>query len=136
MAYKYKTQANVNLSEIDSPDVNLDFKTVDLPEHIVEKCFRCTPKARKTTDRAQRTTLKDSCLIVGLYLSGLTVKEVARVSKKSVCVSHRILRSVFGSPLIGKASKGHWGKMMNKENRLRNLMNRDLLSVEECFEDD
>jgi hypothetical protein len=126
MAYVYKTQANINRSDINIPELNYDFKTITLPDFMTEQCLRASPKGRCTKKGARRTTFSDTCQMLALYLSGVKSVEISRILGKSLPVVHKNIRLT---------SVGVNRKAMHKENRLRNMLGKELAKVEEYLYD-
>ena len=126
MSYTYKTQANVTRSNIESPELNLNFKTITLPQPMVEDCLRATPNNLTTRYGAKSTTFQDVCEIVTLYLSGFKRKEIQRIVGKSNAVVGRCLK--YAACAVKR-------KELHEENRVRNMLGKELAKAEEYMYD-
>ena len=126
MPYTYKTQANATRSEIDVPELNYSFKIITLPKQVVEQCLRTTPRGNYVRKGSRLTTFNDICKMTSMYLSGFKVSEICRILDKT-------------APIVNKHIKYSTGDVksreMHKENRVRNMLGKELASVQEYLYD-
>ena len=125
MSYTYKTQANVNRSDIDIPGLNYEFNTVSIPQFMVEDCLRVTPKAT-TRKGAKITTFQDVCQIITLYLSGVKQKEIQRILGKNSAIVAKYVK--YAAPRVRT-------RELHTENRMRNMLGKELARVEDYIND-
>ena len=126
MPYVYKTQANISRSDIKVPDINYDFKTIVLPDFMTEKCLRVTPRGNCTKKGSRITTFNDVCQMTCLYLSGVKVTEISRIIDRDIPIVHLYIK---------RATFGVNRREMHKENRVRNMLGKDLAKVEDYLND-
>ena len=126
MSYTYKTQANVNRSDIDIPGLNYNFEVITIPDFMVEDCLRVTPKGYTNRRGAKATTFQDVCQIITLYLSGVKQQEIQRILGKGNAIVSKYVK--YAAPNVK-------GKELHAENRMRNMLGKELAKVEDYMND-